>query len=84
MRLFETVRKFFETDSVELPDNDPVGPVLSQMYGDILDHRELLSQPDRDDYRAYTETALRTLHEVAPDEVSKRALLVLVAEELRR
>lgn len=84
MTLFERFKNFFKTEGTELPAHDPVGPVMSQMYDDILVHREELARDDRGDYKEFAAQALFNLDQMAPDEASKRAVLVIVAESLKK
>lgn len=68
----------------ELPEHDAVGPVLSQLYDDILVHREELINTDNPDYQEFVDQASINLQLLAPDEVSKRAVLVILAESLKK
>lgn len=67
-----------------MPEHDAVGPVLSQLYDDILVHREELINTDNPDYQEFVDQASINLQLLAPDEVSKRAVLVILAESLKK
>lgn len=83
MNLVARVRNLFRGEVVQVPEYDPVGEVMSRMYSDILDHRELLAE-GRPDYQEYVESAEQLLNALASDEESKRAVLVIISELLKK
>lgn len=86
MTLVSKVRDWLRgnTEVVQPQDHDAVGPVLSQLYDDILLHRAELERDDRPEYKEFVSEASFTLHQVAQSDVDKRVALVLLAESLKK
>lgn len=80
--MINKIREFFKGEAIDVPEHDPVGPVMSQMYGDILVHRQEMDRDDRGEYLEYVRQAMENIDSLAPDNASKRAALVLLAESL--
>lgn len=80
--LLQRIKDFFKGETLTVPDHDPVGDVMSQMYDDILAHRDHVASGDPE-YREFLEAATVTLNEVAPRTMDKRAVLVVLAEDLK-
>lgn len=84
MKLFSRIKALFTTTDPGPPEFDAAGPVLSQLYDDILEHREGMARDDREEYREFVAQAEVNIQLLAPDEVSKRAAMVILAESLKK
>lgn len=83
MGILSKLKRVFKAETVDFPEYDSVGEVLSQLYDDILIHRKALALGDDEEYREFAAQALHNLNMMAPDEASKRAALVILAEALK-
>jgi hypothetical protein len=84
MGVMSKLKRVFKVEEVDFPEHDSAGEVLSQLYDDILDHRKALASEGNEDYKEFAAQALHNLNMMAPDEASKRAALVILAEALKR